>query len=323
MATKNDVNLATYSKAPRHLSDGMVLELAPGGGLHAIVEAVSNDPDRALRLDIREKRFNIYHRGGSLLCVDGRRRPWAMSFDPRYFKDSGCQIPALPDRFTDGADARAWCDAFPTLREGMIGWWGRVHACQERADCQAIAKTNAARDGLPGGDYFVLDLEYQWAQRRFDLVALRRVPTATDPAGWANPVLTFVEVKSDIGPCRGSAGLAVHAQDYWGLVGAPEFQHERIRNEFAGVFRQKQALGLIDPALAMDAIAPGLPELLVVFVEMQDKRKEIGPLVEQMQLNAPGAVGTGSIRFLELSHPATAMCRANVLEAREFLKLCR
>lgn len=323
MATKNDVNLAKYSKAPRHLSDGMVLELAPGGGLHAIVEAVSGDPDHALRLDIREKRFNIYHRGGNLLCVDGRRRPWAMSFDPKYFKDSGSQIPALPDGFKDDADARAWCNAFPTLREGMIEWSRRVHDCQERADCQTIASANAARDRLPGGDYFVLDLEYQWAQRRFDLVALRRAPTVTDPVGWANPVLTLIEVKRDIGPCRGSAGLAVHAQDYWSLVGAPGFQHERIRIEFAGVFRQKQALGLIDPAFALDAIAPGPPEMLVVFVKMQDMRREIGSLVKQMQLSGSAAEDTGRIRFLELSDPATAMCNAHVLEGDEFLKLCR
>ncbi len=322
MTKKCDVDLATYPKAPRALADGMIAELAAGGGLHPIVEAVANDPEGALRLDIREKRFNIYHKGGSLLCVDGRRRPWSMIFDSKYFDGSGREIPVLPSNFTGAADAQAWCEAFPALRQGMIDWWGRVHACQERADCQAIAKANGARDRLPAGDYFVLDLEYQWAQRRFDLVALRRVPTATDPGGWANPALTLVEVKSDIGPCRGSAGLAVHAQDYWSLVGAPESQLERIRNEFVGIFRQKQALGLITSNLRMDAIAPVAPELLIVFVKMQHQRRDIGSVARKMALKCPNQSGTGRIRFLELADAEAEMRESEVLKGEAFLSLC-
>lgn len=73
MTTKRQVNLDTYRKRPRLLSNPMENALKPGGSLNPVLVAVSHDT--RLRLDIRDRRFNIYYGGGSLLLVDGRKTP--------------------------------------------------------------------------------------------------------------------------------------------------------------------------------------------------------------------------------------------------------
>ena len=65
MTTKHQVRLDTYAKRPRLLAKTMMEELAPGGGLYPLLKLVNSDG--RLRMDIRDHRFNVYYRGGSLL----------------------------------------------------------------------------------------------------------------------------------------------------------------------------------------------------------------------------------------------------------------
>jgi hypothetical protein len=166
MTKKKDVDLDTYKKSPRLLTTQMEQALEPGGGLHPVLAAVTQD-DR-LRLEIRDHRFNIYYAGGSLLRVDGNSSPWAMHFDKKYFKGGSLDPPTLPAQYSATEDSREWVEAFPALIACMDDWWTR-HPKGERAHCQAMAAANSARAGLPFADYLIIDLEYQWAQRRFDL----------------------------------------------------------------------------------------------------------------------------------------------------------
>ena len=68
MTTKQEVDLDIYQKAPRILSEPMEIALRLGGDLYPILVAVAGD-DR-LRLDIRDRRFNVYYGGGNLMLVD-------------------------------------------------------------------------------------------------------------------------------------------------------------------------------------------------------------------------------------------------------------
>ncbi|MFZ4436854.1 MAG: hypothetical protein ACOYOS_00345 [Syntrophales bacterium] len=274
MTKKQDVDLNKYKKHPRLLEKPMEAALGPGGALHPILAAVANNPK--LRLDIRDRRFNVYYGGGNLMLVDGRKSPWALSFDEKYFKGGALRKPDLPGQSSaiHDANATAWVQAFPDLIAGMEDWWTR-HPKGERAHCQAMATANSGMSGSPPGDYLILDLEYQYAQRRFDMIAAKRRPTEDDAIGWEEPDLVFIEVKSALAACHGKSGLRDHARDYQDIIAKRNRQHvEDIKKEYKDMIAQKSVLGLLDKSLGFKRFSPLLPKLLLVFVDLD--------------LNAPG-----------------------------------
>jgi hypothetical protein len=305
MTTKQQVDLDTYRKSPRLLAEPMEAALTPGGGLHPVLVAVAHD--HRLRLDIRHRRFNVYYGGGTLMRVDGRERPWALHFDEKYFKGGALQPPTLPTQFSAIANADAWVQAFPYLIAGMDDWWAR-HPKIERAHCQAMAAANSGMAGPPPADYLVLDLEYQWAQRRFDMVAARRRPTEHDATGWAEPDLVFVEVKSDYSACSGISGLGDHARDYCDIITAHGgLRAQGIKLEFEDVIAQKVRLGLLDPSLGVRRFSPAVPELLVVFVDLDPNVPPLlAPLGEVMAVSKALA-DAAHIHFMRLNSPDYCM----------------
>ena len=116
MTTKQQVTLNTYRKNPRLLAKPMEDELGPGGILHPLLVAVAKD--RNLRFEIRDRRFNVYYGGGNLLLVDGRKWPWMLHFDEKYFK-GGALTPTLPTQVSAIDDAHAWVQAFQDLINGI------------------------------------------------------------------------------------------------------------------------------------------------------------------------------------------------------------
>jgi len=301
MTTKQQVDLDTYRKRPRRLAEPMEAALGPGGDLHPVLVAVADD--HRLRLDIRERRFNVYYGGGNLMLVDGRKSPWVLHFDEKYFKGGVLQPPTLPTQFSAIDDAHAWVQAFPELIAGMEDWWTR-HPKGERTHCQAMAAANSGMAGPPPADYLVLDLEYQWAQRRFDMVAAKRRPTEDDATGWAEPDLVFVEVKSDYSACSGISGLGDHARDYRDIITASGGRRaQEIKLEYEHVIAQKVRLGLLDPSLDVRRLSPAVPELLVVFVDLDpDVPSLLAPVCEVRAVS--NALGdTAHIRFMRLDSP--------------------
>jgi hypothetical protein len=283
----------------------MELALRPHGELRLIVEAVIND-DR-LRLDIRAHQFNIYYGGGNLMLVGGRRSPWEARFDTKYFKGGTLIPPVLPTKLTSTGDSRAWMRAFPQLMAGMEDWWQR-HPKGERAHCQAIAAANSAVAGLPQSDYLILDLEYQWAQRRFDLVAARRHPTPDDDTGWVEPELVLIEVKSEYGACRGSSGLGDHARDFQNIVLARGGQSvSAIKLEFQNMLFQKMRLELIHAALGFKQFSPAAFELLIVFIGIDPTASKISAPIAEVAAISESLGTKGRIRFMQLTAPAYVM----------------
>jgi len=298
MTTKQQVNLNTYRKRPRELAKSMMEALGPVGDLHPLLDAVAKD--RRLRFEIRHRRFNVYYDGGTLMRVDGRERPWVLHFDENYFNGGALKPPTLPTQFSAIKDAHAWVKAFPDLMTGMDAWWN-LHPKDERRHCQAMAAANSRMAGPPPADYLVLDLEYQWAQRRFDMVAAKRRSTKDDATGWAEPDLVFVEVKSELSACYGKSGLGDHASDYRDIITSSDGRHVKdIKREYENVIAQKTRLGLLDVSLGFSRFSLSIPELLLVFVDLEAPLLEVRKVSDALSRAA-------HIRFMRLDSPDYVM----------------
>jgi hypothetical protein len=298
MKTKQQVDLNTYRKIPRLLKGPMEVALAQGGTLHPVLVAVADD--HRLRLDIRDCRFNVYYGGGNLMLVDGRKSTWMLHFDEKYFKGGSLKPPTLPTQFSCIDDAHAWVQAFPNLIAGMEYWWKR-HPKGERAHCQAMAAANSGVAGVPSGDYLVLDLEYQCAQRRLDMIAAKRRPTNKDATGWAEPDLVFVEVKSEYPACYGKSGLGDHARDYRDIITSSDGRHViDIKREYQNVIAQKIRLRLLDKSLDFSRFSTAVPELLVVFVDLDPNVPKLLPPFGEVREVSDALGDAARIRFIRL-----------------------
>jgi hypothetical protein len=322
MTTKEEVNLETYRKNPRQLKPLMKQELLkPSGDFQPILEAVINDP--RLRLEIRDQRFNVYYKGGSLMRISGSKPPWTLEFDKKYFKGKDCELPTtLPKLFLSIADTHAWITAFPGLMRGMDAWF-KPHSKsekdaeqhpRERIHCQAMATANSNMAAILSTDYLVLDLEYQWAHRRFDMVAAKRHRTVDDTTGWVEPDLVFIEVKSEYSACSGTAGLGDHASDYRDIIKAKGGKSVLgIKQEFKEVITQKTDLGLLDKSFGFKSFSLGVPELLIVFVNIDPNASSLQTSMQEVQAVAESLGNDARIRFMQLVSPNYVMTAKAVL----------
>jgi len=301
MTRKSDVDLDVYKKHPRRISDEMWPALLHGGILHPLMSAVAQD--YSLRFEIRYRRFNIYYGGGSVLMVDGRERPWKLKFDKKYFQGTPPATLNLPSDCTKEEDVIAWVNALPVLKAQMKRF-RQKHKNKEREHCQNIAAANTVLNGLPSGDYLVLDLEYQFAHRRFDLIAARRRPTDANPSGWSEPDLVFVEVKSAYAACKGTAGLREHARDYADILRARRGSAVLdIKSELEGVLAQKQRLGLVSKEIQFRRFSDVSPDLLIVLVDLDVQHQSIVGELQKVRDLASSLGGTSPVRLLSLQSP--------------------
>ena len=222
----------------------------------------------------------------------------------------------LPKYFETVDGAIKWVQAFPDLIGTMDDWWTR-HPKGKRAHCQAMAAVNSAKDSLPSTDYLVLDLEYQWAQRRFDMVAAKRNRTADDPIGWNNPALAFVEVKSEYGACTGTSGICEHVHDYQDIIMARNgLRVQDIKLEFQDVIVQKKRLDLLNNSIPFKRFSAKSPELLIVLVDINpNDRKVLEPLSKVTGLCSM----PGRLRFMRIDSPNYAMADDKVIQLDQLI----
>ncbi len=82
------------------------------------------------------------------MLVDGRKSPWALHFDKKYFKGGTLEPPTLPPQFSSIDDTDDWVLAFPDLIAGMDDWW-KLHPKGEQAHSHAMAEANSGMGGPP------------------------------------------------------------------------------------------------------------------------------------------------------------------------------
>lgn len=166
----------------------------------------------------------------------------------------------------------------------------------------------AGMAGPPPADFLVLDLEYQYAQRRFDMVAAKRMPTEDDATGWAAPDLVFLEVKSDYNACSGNSGLGDHARDYRDIITARGGGHaQEIKLEYEHVVAQKVRLGLLDPSIAVRHFSRAVPALLVVFVDLDPNVPSLLAPLGEVRAVSSVLGDSAHIRFMRLNSPDCLM----------------
>jgi hypothetical protein len=267
---KKDFNWSVYHKPKRILSGSQELALSEGL-LRPLLDYVLSHPE--VRLDIRHHKANLYYRGGNLLRLASEGVLHGVrhfgEFDLNYSVPKGAKrlagnvhTLALNTR----ADVDACVSELDRFKEQMLTWWAD-YPKGERTYEQYIASANESYDPNLPPEYLVIDLEYQYARRRFDLVAMKRNPTTSDPIGFQEPQLSLWELKCDQRALSGKAGLLDHAVDYRQFVLAePDVHVRRAQDEYAKVVLQKQRLGLF-PDCGFTKFSPGTPEFLLLFAD--------------------------------------------------------
>ena len=151
-----------------------------------------------------------------------------------------------------------------------------------------------------------MSIQYQEILRNFKrymvLVAAKRRPIENDVTGWTEPDLVFVEVKCTSAACAGTSGLDAHAHDYRDIITARDGQSVGdIKLEFAQVVAQKMRLGLFDGLFDFKRFSPAVPELLVVFIDLDPNSPSMRlPLSKTRE--ASDALGDAArIRFMRLN----------------------
>ena len=83
------------------------------------------------------------------------------------------------------------------------------------------------------GDFVIVDIEYCYARRSFDLVGF-------DSAGLPQPRLMYCELKCSGAALNGTSGLRDHGIDFGEFLGAEDGRHvESSKRELAAMVQQK------------------------------------------------------------------------------------
>lgn len=245
----------TYSKPARLLTEAQEESLSTGL-LQPLLSAVV--ADASLRLDIRARSANLYYRGSSLLRLTGE--PMLAEFEP-----AGGGAPERVALAAPG-DIQALLGRIETARAAVDDSFSEGEAPARRAVLQAVADANRGGD-LFASEYVVVDLEYTYGKRRYDLIAIKRTEGVTGPGGFSNPRLAFVDVRcceQGLGGANSLEAVGGDLADFTKAIGGSHL--ERAKLEFTELIAQKVRLGLLPTELDVRALDHGLPEMLVAFV---------------------------------------------------------
>jgi hypothetical protein len=264
---KRQFDWKTYSRPARRLSDEQEAAFADGL-LEPVLRFSTATPGASL--EIRARSASIYSRGTLLVRIGGDG-PFIADLEP--LGDRAAEKREL----SDAVDVSELVDELERRHAELSA--GDSGPCNRRDYLQTIAAANSGTaDGLTLGQYLVVDLEYTYGKRRYDLVALKRTEGVTGPGGFANPRLVFVDVRAGDQTLTGPAGLEAVGADLAEFAKALGGSHlDLARFEVAELVAQKVRLGLLPPELDVRAIDEGWPELLILFAEydtLADRRHD-------------------------------------------------
>lgn len=262
-SSKRKFDWMTYSRPARRLSD-FQRESFADGLLRPLLElAVEQD---GLSMEIRARSAQFYFSGYSLLRVTGDG-PFTAEFEVSHLAPRGERTgERLERRMLETTDDVNESQALlQQLVSSIESDWDAERDLSDRAVRMELARANRGLD-LYADEYVVVDSDYTYGQRRYDLLALQRTEGVTGPGGFANCELVFVDVRHSARSVTGAAGPAAVGADIADLTKAVGGSHiARVREEVEDLVRQKVALGLLPKDLELRALEERMPQMLVVF----------------------------------------------------------
>lgn len=316
----------------RGLSTQMIYDLK-NGFLSPFLHRVKTD--NTLDLQIRNKYFNIYYRGGSLILVSEVKGQYYLKFESKYLSQPipGYLSIALSPNFQkipilNITDVNNWLDAFPFLKNQMDLWFGK-HPKNEREFQQNVVRENNYSPQAKGTDYFILDIEYTKSLQtnkarttaRLDLVACKWISSGTTRKTTANIGLSFIEMKYGDGALSNKAGIISHVQDLLLLLKSPSFLPD-IQSEMISVFKQKLDLGLITNQKYISSFDKGKPEFIFLIANHDPDSKilirELNLLINNSRILTDFAK-YGTLRFSAANFHGYGLYQQNVYSLSTFL----
>lgn len=243
----------SYSRPSRLLTDAQEAALSEGI-LRPLLDAVMAHP--LMRLEIRSASASIYYRGASVLRLTGDG-PFIAEFG------SGSRLPIAAH-----ADVQTCLETLTVesaAADADVAATGR----NERSYEQAIACGNSGGD-LWADELVIIDLEYTYGKRRYDLIGLHRREGVTGPGGFANARLAFIDLRVPGQSLTGGGGLAAVGADFAEFVKALGSEHlDRAKIEFEDLVQQKSRLGLLPAELDFRGFTEEFPELIAMFADLR------------------------------------------------------
>lgn len=256
----------TYRKRPRRLSVAQV-EALLRGHMQPLLQYAQSHAE--VRFEIRDGKANLYYEGGTLVRLEGgTRSPFKGVFDERYNNATrGGEQGPCPTLLATRSQVEELVAALPARQQQMRRHEGDGTGRMELRLEHFIGHANEAGST---GEFFVVDIEYSYGRCRPDLVVVERGELPC-------PRLILAELKCAGQALCGRAGLGQHAHDFAALVRRGDGSNLRgIKEDLAGLLKQKKELGLVPRSLAFDGFSDEVPLFLVVFARYDVRRQPRG-----------------------------------------------
>lgn len=229
----------------RSLTKNLFNELK-NGKLHTLLEYVQNDD--TLDMEFRNNYITIYYRGGNIISVTESKN----NDDSYTYTWEGINKDYLKGYKQKHEDAEQFEEYIPEAKHIIDRYICKIkNHLGEKEIQQLIVRENNYSPNSQDTDYFIVDMEYEQNNSRFDLIALRW--DSNRSARNKNKVsLAVIEIKQGYKSVRTTEkkpGLKSHQDDFNKFEWTGE-----IKNDFLQIFKQKCELGLILANEKIDAI---------------------------------------------------------------------
>lgn len=290
------------------------------GVLHPILTQVKKD--HTLMLAIRESYINIYYRGGNILKIKEYNKGfYQASFDDQYNK-SGLHIPDSPTEIKQQNDSRSWIDSFPS-RKNIMDEYFSTHGKAEREFQQLIARENNNSTISNESEYFVLDIEVNEPNARFDIMAIRWLAAERKNGNKCKAAL--IEMKYGDSALTGRAGLLKHLKDMEKLVSNQE-SYVRLLETMESQFNQLDELGLLKfnkgtSNAKVKLNADEKPEVIFILANHNPRSPKLKTILSDPEIDKYAQSQLFDLKFYVASFAGYGLHAKCMLPLVEFLKL--
>ena len=246
------------------------------GFLKPLLEAVKFDT--SLCLELRGNSINIYYRGGSLMKITQSRCGYSVYFTEEYFK-CGKSVCLPAPHIRKDEDVVKWLEVSPKLKHAIDRYLGD-HPNDESEFQQLIVRDNNFGSIAKYTDYYICDIEYASAHRRFDMIAVRWPSTTAARKKQDNHRLVLIEKKHGDGALEGKSGLHKHIKDINDYLSVSK-NVQNLKEDMRNVFNQKHNLGLIKCTRELTSFCNMKPILLLVLANHDPEKSALGKLLEE------------------------------------------